>query len=187
MGQPVFESLSGYLQIQHLLHHISLYHPRGTHIFTTVLSLPDPFAESRELFLVCVCACVLSCVQLFQTSWTAAYHAPLSMEFSRQEYWSVLPFPIPGDLSGLGIEPASPVSSIGQQILYHCTTWEATQFLRIVSYLSISHCHLHFSHPDPSHHYLLPKNTKVNIFTGFPSSVSAFYNLFSIHNKLLQT
>ena len=40
--------------------------------------------------------------------WTVAYEAPLSMEFSRQEYWSGLPFPSPGDLSDLGIEPGSP-------------------------------------------------------------------------------
>ena len=39
-----------------------------------------------------------SCVQLFTTLWTAACQAPLSMEFSRQECWSGLPFPTPGDL-----------------------------------------------------------------------------------------
>ena len=41
------------------------------------------------------CAQSLNCVQLFMTPWTVAYQAPLSMEFSRQEYWSGLPFPIP--------------------------------------------------------------------------------------------
>ena len=40
--------------------------------------------------------------------WTVAYKAPLSMEFSRQEYWSGLPFPSPGDLPDPGIEPRSP-------------------------------------------------------------------------------
>ena len=40
-----------------------------------------------------------SCVQLFATPWTVAYQAPLSMEFSRQEYWSELPFPSPGESS----------------------------------------------------------------------------------------
>ena len=44
-------------------------------------------------------------VQLFSTVWTAAHQAPLSMGFSRQEYWSGLPFPSPGDLPNLGIEP----------------------------------------------------------------------------------
>ena len=40
--------------------------------------------------------------------WTVAYQAPLSMGFSRQEYWSGLPFPSPGDLPDLGIEPRAP-------------------------------------------------------------------------------
>ena len=51
--------------------------------------------------------CVLSHVQLFATPWTAARQAPLSMGFSRQEYWSGLPFPSPGDLPDPGIEPES--------------------------------------------------------------------------------
>ena len=50
----------------------------------------------------------LSRVRLFETPWTAAYQAPQSMEFSRQEYWSGLPFPSPGDLPNPGIEPRSP-------------------------------------------------------------------------------
>ena len=59
----------------------------------------------------------LSRVQLFVTPWTIAYQAPLSMGFSRQEYWSGfskqeywsgLPFPSPGDLPNPGIEPRSP-------------------------------------------------------------------------------
>ena len=50
----------------------------------------------------------LSCVQLFATPWTIAYPAPWSMGFSRQEYWSGLPFPSPGDLPDPGIEPVSP-------------------------------------------------------------------------------
>ena len=51
---------------------------------------------------------LLSRVQLFATPWTVAYHAPPSVGFSRQEYWSGLPFPSPGDLSDPGIEPQSP-------------------------------------------------------------------------------
>ena len=50
----------------------------------------------------------LSCVQLFATPWTVALQAPLSMEFSRQEYWSGLPFPSPGDLPNPGLKPRSP-------------------------------------------------------------------------------
>ena len=51
------------------------------------------------------CAQLLSHVQLFMTPWTVAHQAPLSMGFSRQEYWSGLPFPSPGDLPDPGIKP----------------------------------------------------------------------------------
>ena len=50
----------------------------------------------------------LSRVRLFATPWTVAYHAPSSVGFSRQEYWSGLPFPSPEDLPNPGIEPGSP-------------------------------------------------------------------------------
>ena len=49
----------------------------------------------------------LSRVRLFATPWTVAYQASPSMGFSRQEYWSGLPFPSPGDLPNPGIEPGS--------------------------------------------------------------------------------
>ena len=56
--------------------------------------------------------------------------APLSMEFSVQEYWSGLPFPSPGDLPDPGywtIERVSCIFCINSRILYHCTTWEAPE------------------------------------------------------------
>ena len=57
---------------------------------------------------VCVCAyCHFSCVGLFVTLWTVAHQAPLSTGFSRQEYWSGLLCPPPGDLSNPGIKPLS--------------------------------------------------------------------------------
>ena len=49
----------------------------------------------------------------FATLWTVAHQAPLSMEFSRQEYWNGLPLPLPGDLPDPGIEPESPVLAGG--------------------------------------------------------------------------
>ena len=54
----------------------------------------------------------LSCVRLFATPWTVALQAPLSMGFSRQEYWSELPFPPPGDLPDPRIEPVSPATQV---------------------------------------------------------------------------
>ena len=59
--------------------------------------------------------CMLSCfgrVQLFASLWTIVHQAPLSMGFSRQEYWSGLPCPPPGDLPDPGIEPTSPMSPV---------------------------------------------------------------------------
>ena len=49
----------------------------------------------------------------FVTLWTAAHQAPLSMGFSRQEYWAGLPFPSPGDFPDPGIEPRSPTLASG--------------------------------------------------------------------------
>ena len=57
-----------------------------------------------------MCECVLSRfshIQLFATLWTVAHQAPLSMGFSRQEYWSGLPCPPPGDLLNPGIKAVS--------------------------------------------------------------------------------
>ena len=58
----------------------------------------------------------LSRVQIFVTPWTLACQAPLYLEFSRQEYWSGLPFPSPGEFPNPGIKPRSPAL---QEILYH--------------------------------------------------------------------
>ena len=60
-----------------------------------------------------MCAQLLSL--LFVTPWTVACQIPLSMEFSRQEYWSRLSFPPPGNLPDLEIEPAAPATSLALQ------------------------------------------------------------------------
>ena len=57
-----------------------------------------------------MCAESLSHVQLIVSPWTVACQAPLSVEFSRQEYWSALPFPIPGNFPDPRFEPTSLVS-----------------------------------------------------------------------------
>ena len=75
-------------------------------------------AAAGNLYILCphrmhTCMCVLSSfshVQLFVTLWTVDRQAPLSMGFCRQEYWSGLPCPPPGNLPNIGIEPAYPVS-----------------------------------------------------------------------------
>ena len=60
------------------------------------------------IFYYCVYAKLLSHVRLFGTPWTIAHQSPLSMGFSRQEYWSGLPCLPPGDLPNSGTEPESP-------------------------------------------------------------------------------
>ena len=67
-------------------------------------------------------ACILnrfSCVRLFATLWAVAHQAPLSMVFSRQEYWSRLPCPPPRDLPQSGMEPTSPALQAGSFLLSH--------------------------------------------------------------------
>ena len=62
---------------------------------------------------------VLSCFQLFVTPWTVARQASLSMGFPRQDYWSGLPFPFPGDLPNPGIKPVSPALQVDSLPLRH--------------------------------------------------------------------
>ena len=80
-----------------------------------ILSLPNWYVEvlnphvpilETGLLTRCVSCSVMS--DSFATPWTIARQAPLSVEFSSQEYWSGLPFPTPGDLPNPGIEPTSP-------------------------------------------------------------------------------
>ena len=66
--------------------------------------------EKGDIFIVVTLsqsARTLSYIRLFVTPWTVAHEAPLSMEFSRQDYWSGLPFPPLGDLPDPRIEPTS--------------------------------------------------------------------------------
>ena len=64
--------------------------------------------QKNAVTSLCVCMKLLSRVRLFATPWTVAFQASPSMGFSRQEYWSGLPFPSPGDLPNPGMEPGSP-------------------------------------------------------------------------------
>ena len=71
----------------------------------------------------------LSLVQLLATPWTVAYQPPLSMGLSKQEYWSELPFPSPGDLPNPGIKPGSPAlqtDALPFEPLHLLFTWGQT-------------------------------------------------------------
>ena len=68
----------------------------------------------KKIHISCMCVCMLSHfsrVQLFATPWTVVHQASPSMEFSRHEYWSGLPFPSPGDLPNPGNELMSSVAA----------------------------------------------------------------------------
>ena len=69
-----------------------------------------PISLHFKILFLKVCAQSLSHVRLFATPWTRNHQAPLSMEFSRQGYWSMLPFPTLGDLPDQGTKPVSCVS-----------------------------------------------------------------------------
>ena len=77
---------------------------------TDTLYIPECYIKVKVL--------LLSCVQLFATPWTVAHEAPLSMGFSRQEYWSGFPFPPPGALCSSGMDPQRPhlFSGVGRWV-----------------------------------------------------------------------
>ena len=94
-----------------------------------------------------MCAYMLSyfsCVWLFTTLWTVARQAPLSLGFSRQEYWSGLPCPPPWDLTNSGIEPACPMSpTLASRFFSTSTTWEAPNQLYNVTKKAKQNKHRH--------------------------------------------
>ena len=88
----------------------------------------------------CSFALMLNSGQLLAIPWTVAGQVPLSAGFSRQEYWSGLPVPPPGDLPHPGIEPRSLVSpTLARWVLYHSATWEAYTHTH-------THTHTHTQH-----------------------------------------
>ena len=99
---------------------LDLSHPRVVkcnyvfNAFSNSITQPRDSSHNTSIHMgvVCFkwCVCALSHVWLFATSWTVAFQAPLFMEFSRQEYWSGLPFSSPGDLPNPRIKPTSPVA-----------------------------------------------------------------------------
>ena len=85
-------------------------------------------AQVILIHIFSVCVQLLARIWLFVIPWTVTCQAPLSMEFSRQEYESMLPFPPPGIFPTQGSNLHLCVSCTGRQILYHCDTWDFTFF-----------------------------------------------------------
>ena len=110
----------------------------------------EQFAYIVYVYVYMHAVSCFSRVQLFATQWAVACQAPLSMGFSKQEYWSRLPCPPPGDLSDPGIKPTSLTSPAwAGRFFTTCTTWEA--LLCIYTHINIytqtqttdTHTHTH--------------------------------------------
>ena len=105
----------------------------------TKVKIKHQFSLSDYLCVLCSVCCTWGCKESDMTGqlthtctvvsdsvmlWTVACQALQSTGFSRQEYWSGIPFPSPGNLPNPGIKPVSPVSSAFQRFFTHWTTWE---------------------------------------------------------------
>ena len=76
------------------------------------MNLTEANEHTHARIRVNAAAYLPSHVGLFVTSWTVTHEVPLSMGFSREEYWRRLPFPLPGDLPGPGIKPGPPTLQV---------------------------------------------------------------------------
>ena len=113
----------GCVVVEYSLNGKSLLHYRGLR-FCDCLFVCFSIASSRAIKSCQLCYIqLLSCVQLFATLWTVAHQTPLSVGSSRQDYWSGLPFPLPGDLPDPGTEPVSfavtPLNSFSVAVQNH--------------------------------------------------------------------
>ena len=142
--------------------------------------------------------CMLSCfshVQFRVTLWTIAHEAPLSMGFPRQEYWSELPCPLPGDLPHLDMKPMSLMSPISADGFFTTsTTWEALwPYCRWFncSVVSNSCDHIDCSPPGASAHGILQTRISEWIAISFPiyetirCVINKHVSIVSKHTKLV--
>ena len=90
--------------------------------------------------------CMLSHIRLFVTTRTVGHQAPLSTGFSRQEYWSGLLFPLPGDLSNPGIEPISPVLQVDSLPTEYCGSQGMTEISTTVGLPNQGRCESTFGY-----------------------------------------
>ena len=109
------------------------------------------------MYVLC-CAKLLQSYLLFAILWNLAYQTPLSLGLSRQEYWSWLPFPLPGDLPNPWIKPTSPVSpalvgrfftteTLGKPYIYiinHNITGATTSKVAMNMYIQVFMCTFSF-------------------------------------------
>ena len=111
---------------------------------------PVPFQSHQQLLCPCRCGkikcwdntcSVASAMPNSATPWTVTYQALLSMGFSRQEYWSGLPCPPPGDLPNPGIRPISLMSpALAGGLFTASATWEGWWENKMISAKNVKHC-----------------------------------------------
>ena len=111
-------------------------------------------------------------VQFFVTPWTVAHQAPLSMGFSKQEYWNELPCPPPGDLPDPRTEPGSLTSpALAGRFFTTSATWEApVQFSSVAQSCPILYNPMNHSTPGLPVHHHLPEFRLTSIKSVMPSS-----------------
>ena len=110
------------------------------HLLQFKIAILIPFCLLCALFCMCVLS-RFSHVQLFMTPWTVAHQAPLSMVFSRQEYWSGLPFPPPGDLQADSLPSEPPgKSTVTTELSPDIVSCPVRQKLSLLRTAGLYHC-----------------------------------------------
>ena len=134
-----------------------------------VESKSQPYSCSKCLLKhglpqVCLHACMLSHVRLFETLMDYAHQTPPSMEFSRQEYLNGFSFPSPEDLAKAGIEPTSLKSLVLPGGFFTIiTTWEALHIQSIYIYISRIDAHIQKLYTYPEYMYTHIQNNCIHI------------------------
>ena len=131
--------------------------------FISIISNPTP-VKCCPFISLCVFSC-FSHVQLFATPWAIDHQAPLSMECSRQEYWSGFPFPPPGDLPHPRIKPSSPVSPAlaGEFFTTSATFSPSVQFSSVAQLCPTLCDPMNCSTPCLPVHHQLPEFTQTHV------------------------
>ena len=127
-----FEFWRKFFCTSHILVVLELFPSEPPRILHHIIIICLHWLQLYNIYIQNLYMCVFSrfsCVWLVATLWTVICQAPLSMRFSRQEHWSGLPCPSPGDLPDPGIEPASLMSpALAGGFFTTSTTWDTPVF-----------------------------------------------------------